>query len=749
MWTGTRGRLSSWGRALVLLVVPLFLIGPALLPGQRFLPQAPVQFEPLRSEYPDAAAAADVGSNRFTGDRIFPALSDQLELRRRLSAGESWTWEEKWGFGAPLLGNTIHGPYYPPNALALLLPPDRAAGWLALASLFLAGLGTWLFLARRGLPEAACLVGALAFQGTGWGVVNLHYSMKVDAALWLPWCLWALDGFRRGDRRGLPILTLCAGAALLAGFPPIAGFTLAAVAVVATLWALGDAIGGRGAQRTLVRASAPIAALWLGVLLASIQLVPTAAAAFDSPRGTPTPERVAFQSLPLATLATAAVPDAFAAPTVDPPTHLPLAAWIAPSDRGDAALLANGLEWNTHPGSAVFVLAFIGLLVAGRRALVPFALGALAFAWAQDWPGMRTLYHLPGLNGGAPTRALSVAWFAWVWLAALGVERLLQERARRARTIAATVASALALVAVAVREFGLPSAERFESVLATRFALDADAVRTLLPSAATTAAFEHLAGGLALAGVSFALVAAGVWALRLVRGAGPLALVVPVVLALATEVGVTSRPHVLPRDLGGIDIFPSSTAIEAVTRAAGEGRVLRWAPGGVGDLIALARPNMLQAYGIRDVSAYLAFQQSATTAWFEAIDPRMREGDGVARLPALHLLDDPRLDRAGVTCILAREPLLHERLTLEYDADGFYVHRRRNDLPPAEWIAEPPGETSARNRAERARMFGALLSLLAVLVWVLWVHRLARRVQADGPQTDRTVNPTTRTRVAP
>ncbi|QDU85316.1 Bacterial membrane protein YfhO [Planctomycetes bacterium Pla163] len=739
MWTGNRGRLSSWGRALVLLVVPLFLIGPSLLPGQRFLPQAPVQYEPLRSEYPDAAEAADTGSNRFTGDRVFPALSDQIELRRRLGSGTSWTWEEKWGFGAPLLGNTIHGPYYPPNALGLVLAPDRAAGWLAILSLFLAGLGTWLFLWRRGLTEVACLVGALAYQGTGWGVVNLHYAMKVDAALWLPWCLWALHGFRSGDRRGLPLLALCAAAAALAGFPPIAGFTLAAVAVAATLWALGDALGGSSARTAVVRATAPIAALWLGVLLASIQLVPTAAAALESPRGTPTPERVAFQALPFATLATAAVPDPFAAPTVDPPAHLPLAAWIAQSDRGDAALLANGLEWNTHPGSAAYVLALIGLLVAGRRALLPFALGALAFAWAQDWPGMRVLYHFPGLNGGAPTRALSVAWFAWVWLAALGVDRLVGEDSRRVRTVAAVLASALALGAVAVRTFGLPSAERFESALAERFAIDAQAVRSLLPSEATTAAFEHFAGGLALAGVSFALVAAGALALRCVRGAGPLALAVPILLALATEVSVTSRPHLLPRDLGGIEVFPRSNALDAVARAAGEGRVLRWAPGGVGDVIQLARPNMLQVYGVRDISAYLAFQQSATTQWFEAIDPRMREGDGVARLPALHLLDDPRLDRAGITCILAREPLLHERLTLEYDADGFYVHRRRNDLPPSEWIGEPPGAESARDRAERARTFGALLSLLGVLIWVVWVHRLARRGRTDTEALDATV----------
>jgi len=719
-------RLSRLARVLVLLVVPLLLVGPSLLPDHRFLPQAPVQYEPLASENPEAAAAAERGANRYTGDRVFPALSDQLELRRRLAAGESWTWEDGWGLGAPLVGNAIHGPYYPPNLLGLALPPDRAAAPLAILTLFLAGLGAWCFLARRGLVEPACLVAALCYQGTGWGVVNLHYAMKVDAALWLPWCLWALDGWRRGDRRGLPCLALFAGAALLAGFPPIAGFALAAAGAVAALWSLGDALRGAPARTVLARVAAPAGALALGVLLAGVQLVPTAAAAADSPRSAATPTTVAANALPLATLATAAVPNAFGPPTVQPPEDLPLAAWLAPAGRGDAALGANGLEWNTHAGLLAFALACVGLVTAGRRAIVPGLVLALAFAWAQDWPGARVLYWTPGLNGGLPTRALSVAWFAWAWLAALGVDRVVRSRA--AAGAALVVTGGLVTAIATVRATALPSPETFWSTLAARHDLPVDAVRQLFGEAAVVDAFEHLARALALSGAVFALLATALAVLRFTRAsllvaAGVLA------VAFAVELFVVSRPHIVPREVGDGPLFPDSPALEAVARAAGEGRVLRWAPNGLGDVIHLARPNLLQVYGVRDASAYIAFQPRATAAWFATIDPRFVVAGGVAALPALHLLDDPRLDEAGITCILSPEPLTHERLKLEYDAHGFFVYRRRNDLAPDAWLDAAPRADGAdpRARAASARTNGALLSLFGAALWVVLVHRLARR----------------------
>jgi hypothetical protein len=719
-------RLGTAARLLVLLVVPLLLIGPSLLPGKRFLPQAPVMFEPLRSEHPEAALAAERGSNRYTGDRLFPVLTDQLELRRRLFAGESPAVEEKLGLGVPLLGNAIHGPFLPQNLLAVLVPPDLAAGWLALASLVLAGAGAWAFLARRGLDELACGAAALCFQGTGFGVVNLHYPMKVDAALWLPWCLWALDGWRRGDRRGGPFLALAAAASLLSGFPPIAGFVLAAVVCTAVALGAGELARGTNAGAVLRRLAATGAALLLGLSLAAVQLAPTADAALASPRGAATAAGVAAHTLPLVALPLAAVPDPFMDPQRDPAPRSALAAYLADREDVDVALGANGLEWNSHAGAAVFTLAVVGLF-AGASALLPLALLALAFGWAQGWPGFEVLYHLPALNGGLPTRALAVAWFAWVWLAALGLDHVL--RAARGRRVAlAGVAASCALVALVVAHAALPSVAEVESTLAARHDRDLAAVRELLPSAWTEAALAHLRSRIDL----FAVAALGValaLGLTLLRRRGRTAAGLALALVLGFELLATSRHHLAPRDLGGLPVFPPSPAIEAITRAAGDGRVVRVVPGGAFEATGLARPNMLMAYGVADLSAYVAFNPRDTARWFEAIDPRCTLAGGVLGLPDEVLLDDPRLDAAGVTCVLSRTPLHHPRLVLEHDAPEFHVYRRRNDLAPSQWLAEAPppsGALGTRARAERALALGVALSLAALVALAVWITRLAR-----------------------
>jgi hypothetical protein len=738
MGTQAQRGLGAFVRAAVLLVVPLLLVGPSLLPGKRFLPQAPVAFEPLAAEYPAAAAAANQGSNRYTGDRLFPVLSDQLEFRRRVFAGESLAVEERQGLSLPFLGNVIHGPLLPQNVAALALPPDLAAGWLALVTLLLAGAGAWAFLAGRGVRESVCAFVALAFQGTGFGVANLHYPMKVDAALWLPWCLFALDLVRRGERRGGPLLALFAAASLVSGFPPIAGFVLAAVGLVAlvrTGESLASGMRPASAARPL---GAVVLALGLAIALAGAQLVPTASAALDSPRGAPTIEGVAAQSLPLATLALAAVPDAFMDPRRDPAPRSALAAWLAPDANAQTALAANGLEWNTHAGVAVFVLAMLGL-ASGRRAVAPLVLLLAAFGWAQGWPVVRWLYVLPGLNGGAPTRALSVAWFAWVWLAALGLEHALACTSRT-RRLQALCVFALAALAFVVGHFGLPSAARIEGDLALRHDLALEEVRALLDPAWTEAALAHLAHGLSL----FALGACGIALALVVHGTSDLrrrACAALFAAVLAIELAATSRHHVAPRDLGGLPVFPTSAALDAVARAADGGRVIRVVPGGVVEATGLARPNMLHAYGIADVSAYVAFNPRATERWFAAIDPSCVLGGGVLGLPRVELVDHPELDRAGVTCVLASTPLEHPRLRLVHAAPRFFVFARRNDLPREEWLREAPplgdgdgGEPSVRRRAERAVLVGTATSLVGVFALAAWWfvarRRTAREVSA-------------------
>ncbi|MEW6073473.1 MAG: hypothetical protein AB1726_12895, partial [Planctomycetota bacterium] len=214
-------------------LAPALLLGPHLIAGERFLPYLPRIHEPLRSEDPAAAEEAIRGASYPPADRIFPVLTDQEAIAAEIAAGHLPTWQPLHGLGVPLFAGTIAGAAYPPNWLALALSPELAAGPLALLSLALAGLGTWLLLRRLGLARGACVVGALGVELGGWGIGNLFYPMKVDAALWVPWALWAVEGLARRRRGSAPALTVAIALSLLAGFPTVAFFGLVLVGVYA------------------------------------------------------------------------------------------------------------------------------------------------------------------------------------------------------------------------------------------------------------------------------------------------------------------------------------------------------------------------------------------------------------------------------------------------------------------------------------------------------------------------------------
>ena len=131
-----RGRLLN---AALLLLAPLLLLGSTLLRGDRFLPLIPAALEPIASELPAEAVAARESANWVQSDRLFPVLTDQRAMRAAVSAGDVPLWSPELGAGLPLAAGSIAGPLYPPNALALTMEPEDAAGPLAFLTLILQG----------------------------------------------------------------------------------------------------------------------------------------------------------------------------------------------------------------------------------------------------------------------------------------------------------------------------------------------------------------------------------------------------------------------------------------------------------------------------------------------------------------------------------------------------------------------------------------------------------------------------------
>ena len=664
------------GRSLLLLLAPLLLLGPALLPGARFLPQLPVGFEPLASEHPDAAVEAWIDANLVTSDRLFPILTDELAIRRELGAGRLPLWEPDFGMGAPLAAGTVVGPWYPPNWLRYALGPAAAGGWLALLSLYLAGLGACLFFERLGLAFGAAAVGAVGYQVAGFAAVNLHYVMKVDAALWLPWALWSIEGLITGKPRAGLALTLSIALALLAGFPQIGVFTAAA----AGLYALGRALE--------LRAAAPLARalvfVLLGVGAAAVQLLPMAQASAFGVRQPQSAAALWPQRLPAITTWSIPLQRLFFGPGADDQRAHEVAEGVALAAPG----YVNPLEWTLGGGLSLTMLALLGVALHGRRARIPLALGLLALGFAPGWPVIRWLYYLPGAGLGAPGRAASVLWLCVPWLAALTVDGLLRGR-RAAANVLIVLGAPLCLATwplpgggAPIQFFGLP--DWFASALWL-------SPGPLLAGAAALHAARLAPAASAVSGASAASGPGGG-----ARSRGWLALAAVVLVSGWWD----NRVHLAPRGPSALEpgLLPASAAMDAIRDAAGDGRVLRFdaSESGIDDVLVLARPNLPHAYGIADLTPYVVFTNARLVQLFEALDPRTRFRSGFSRVADPAHLGHPVLDLARVTCVLSRRPLEHPRLEEVHrildrsgEVSGLFVYRRSGALPIARGVPAP------------------------------------------------------------
>jgi hypothetical protein len=683
-------------RALLLCIVPLAALGPALLPGRRLLPLAPDAFEPLASETP--VADARERENLLAVDALFPLLSDRLVVRERVLNADLPLWEERLGLGAPLLGGTLTGPLYPPGALRLILPPDLAASWHALLALFLAGLGMWLFLENRGLQTQACAVGAIALQSGGWALANLQLGPKVDAALWLPWMLWAIDGVLERRRAAGLALFLATAFALLAGFPSIAIFACAA----ALAYALAR---GFGQLRPLGELAGALGFLALGVAGAAVQLGPTWSASRSSLRGPLPAEEVAGQALPLGTSLSLAMPHLFGEPdSALPADRDPLSWFVTQGWEKGQAENANALEWDLFAGVGVLILAASAVLSRPKRALFPLLLSLSGLAFAQGWPGVAELYAVPGLNLGAPSRAAALCWVAWAWLAALGADALVlgAPRARMGALLACVAVGAVASAALASVDLE-QWASSLQQELAARFEVPESqvAARVDVTAGASSAARVERAwihAALAAGAVGCAVLFAGFRRPSSRRGE-PRAWA-----ALAALVAVEGLwvgwPHLAPRAAPENGLFAASEGMAALKVAAAGGRVLRLdeSPSGVDDVLRLARPNLPQMYDIADLTPYVAFPDRRTVELLESIDPRSRYRSGASRLSDPRLLDHPVLDALRVSAVLSSAPVDHPSLEPAFEREGFRVYRRSGALPTA-WVVanavEAPSDSTA------------------------------------------------------
>jgi hypothetical protein len=675
----------------LLFLLPLVLLGSSLLPGKRFLPLLPVTQEPLASELPADAVPATSIANHVATDRIFPILSDELEIREQLASGTLPTWNPDLGLGMPLAASSMAAPWNPMRWPLLLLEPDVAGAWHALLALVAAGMGMLLFLEGRGLKFTAAFFGALALQGSGFMVANLHYVMKVDALAWAPWCLWGVDMVFRGRRNAGLVLFCGLGLSALAGFPPVFFF----VVVLTLAWIMVRALEAirvereaRFWKRSLASA---LAFAGLGVLAGAVHLVPMWEASTLSTRADQEPTTIQAQSLPGIALATSVLPAVFGSPQdVTPASSDPALWWLLEPEDLLRGLTANRLEWHLFAGVTVLGLALAGLFMRQRTCAFPLLMVLCAWGFVFDWPGLEFLYGLPGTNLGAPARAAGIAGLGLAWLAALGFDALLEGH-RPARLGAHLVASAGIGLGIYLWWTVEPGrwAEDIDELLLSRHGLDLATLREYFSrEEALRAAGRVSAASLSLLLFSTGLFIVASYAGRLtVRGSG-----VAGCALLLVELAYAGLPWTNPVPIETAELFPRSDTIEAIAEATGDGRVLRvdQSESRIDEVLRLARPNLLSVYGVKDLTPYTIFPSKALAELWRAFDPEGLYRDGVARLSDPALLESPVLDVLRVTCILSTRPLASPVLTPRYEREGFHVYARSGALGQARLALEDP-----------------------------------------------------------
>jgi hypothetical protein len=199
-----------------------------------------------------------------------------------LRQGRLPLWTPLLGMGAPLMANHQSAVLYPPNWLALLLPPEVAIGLLAVLHLSFAGVGMARLARRLGLSNFGVAITGLAFCLSGYLTGRLWFITINNALAWLPWIVLAATPSTPVAKPGWGVwLSALIALQLLAGHAQSSFYTLLLAAAWLALHSLNNADRWRALAINGLRFG--LAALF-AFSLTAVQLLPTYELLRQSPR---------------------------------------------------------------------------------------------------------------------------------------------------------------------------------------------------------------------------------------------------------------------------------------------------------------------------------------------------------------------------------------------------------------------------------------------------------------------------------
>ena len=399
-----------WPYALIGIIVLIFFApvfkGNIPFPGDLLINSNPYRTESFLGFNPGGYPSKDQG----------PDVINEIYPWRYFSVNELKTFNlpfwNPYNFSGNLqLANFQTGIFYPLNFIYFLLSFNLSWTLLIMLEPLLAGIFMFLMLKKGiGLKDFPSLIGGLAYSFSSYMVVWIEYGNIGHTILWLPLALLFVKRyFDKGDYKSILGLNIVLIFSVLAGYIQGVFYIYALCFFYYTYLTLSIKNGLKNNRKNLVF----LLSLFLPILIASFQLLPTIKIFLQSTRGDYNLSQIQRNLSPVFNLLTIFFPDFFGNPAVKN-------YWID----------GTYIERVMYPGSLIVFFAAYALINKVKVLEYKFfvLVSIISLVIATNLPFIKYFYliPIPLISTTVASREFSIFIFAIIVLGAIGINHLLE-----------------------------------------------------------------------------------------------------------------------------------------------------------------------------------------------------------------------------------------------------------------------------------------------------------------------------------
>lgn len=367
---------------------------------------APWKYEPV-PEYPNGPPNKPMGFDDVR--QFFP---NRVLLKDALSNGTFPLWNPYIYSGVPFMASFDTAVWYPFSFMGVLLPAIEGWNLLVIIQPICSFLFMYVFLKSLKFRPSIAAYGAVAYALCGWMIVYWQEILVLEHSfLWLPLALYASNRLwdREPDTLGFVLLILSLTFSIFGGFLQMAIY----VYVVVLLWNTYLSFVHRKANKRI------FVAMFLSVLIACVQLIPSIEAYISSPRGaTSNIDTFRRSLLPFQNIITLIAPDF----------------WGSPATYNYFGGTGFYFEKMIFIGVIPLIFAFYAMGERKNKHVLfwdALAVAALSLGFAIPTSWLPYVLGIPVLSNSYPTRIFAISAFSLVTLSCFGLSSFIESPKRR------------------------------------------------------------------------------------------------------------------------------------------------------------------------------------------------------------------------------------------------------------------------------------------------------------------------------